>query len=54
MPKISAPTVAEHRAMQRAALVRAGEEVLLAAGLAGVTPRSVCERAGMSRSSFYD
>ncbi len=54
MPKISAPTVAEHRAMQRAALVRAGEEVLLEAGLAGVTPRSVCERAGMSRSSFYD
>lgn len=54
MPKISAPTVAEHRAMQRAALVRAAEEVLLEGGLAGVNPRTVSERAGMARSSFYD
>lgn len=54
MPKISAPTVAEHRAAQRAALVRAGEAVLLESGLAGVSPRSVTERAGMARSSFYD
>jgi AcrR family transcriptional regulator len=54
MPKISAPTVAEHRASQRAALIRAGEAALLEAGLAGVTPRSVSERAGLARSSFYD
>ncbi|QEW04259.1 TetR/AcrR family transcriptional regulator [Microbacterium lushaniae] len=54
MPKISAPTVAEHRAAQRAALVRAGETLLAESGLGGVSPRSVCERAGMSRSSFYD
>jgi len=54
MPKISAPTVAEHRANQRGALVRAGEEILLADGIPAVTPRSVSERAGMSRSSFYD
>lgn len=54
MPKISAPTVAEHRATQRAALIRAGEAVLLESGLAGVIPGAVCERAGMSRSSFYD
>ncbi|MCR2812566.1 TetR/AcrR family transcriptional regulator [Microbacterium sp. zg.Y1090] len=54
MPKITAPTVAEHRASQRAALVRAGEALLQEAGLAGVTPGSVSERAGMSRSSFYD
>jgi AcrR family transcriptional regulator len=53
MPKISAPTVAEHRAAQRAALVRAGEEILLDAGLGGFTPGSVTERAGLSRSSFY-
>lgn len=53
MPRISAPTVAEHRAKQRAALVRAGGDVLLEAGLAGVTPRTVCERAGLARSSFY-
>lgn len=54
MPKISAPTVAEHRANQRAALIRAGEAVLLESGLAAVTPRSVGEHAGMARSSFYD
>lgn len=54
MPKISAPTVAEHRASQRAALVRAAEEILLESGLPGVTPRTVCERAGLSRPSFYD
>jgi len=54
MPKISAPTVAEHRAAQRAALLRAGEDVLRESGLAGVSPRSVCERAGLGRSSFYD
>ena len=54
MPKISAPTVAEHRATQRSALIRAGEAALLDSGLSGVTPRSVCERAGLGRSSFYD
>lgn len=54
MPKISAPTVAEHRAAQRAALLRAGEAVLLESGLAGTSPRTVCERAGLARSSFYD
>jgi AcrR family transcriptional regulator len=54
MPKISAPTVAEHRAAQRAALIRAGEAILVEAGVAGIFPRSVCERAGLARSSFYD
>lgn len=54
MPKISAPTVAEHRVAQRAALLSAGESVLLESGLAGVSPRTVCERAGLARSSFYD
>lgn len=54
MPKISAPTVAEHRAAQRAALVRSAEAVLLEGGLAAVTARSVTERAGLARSSFYD
>lgn len=54
MPKISAPTIAEHRAAQRAALLRAGEAALLATGLASVTPRSVTEGAGLARSSFYD
>lgn len=54
MPKITAATVAEHRVAQRAALIRAGEQVLLDAGLAGFHPTSVSKRAGMARSSFYD
>ncbi|MFU8947418.1 TetR/AcrR family transcriptional regulator [Mycetocola zhadangensis] len=54
MPKISAPTVAEHRSARRAALVEAAEAVLLESGIAGITPRSVCERANLTRSSFYD
>jgi len=54
MPKISAPTVAEHRVAQRAALLEATRKILLGDGLAGVTPRSVAERAGLARSSFYE
>ncbi|MDR6620378.1 TetR/AcrR family transcriptional regulator [Sinomonas atrocyanea] len=54
MPKISAPTVAEHRDAQRTALIRAAEAVLLEGGLAAATPRAVTERAGLARSSFYD
>lgn len=54
MPKISAPTVGAHREAQRAALVRAAEDVLREDGIAGIKPGTVTERAGMSRSSFYD
>ena len=54
MPKISAPTVAAHRAAQRAALLTATEQLLGEAGLAKVTPGSVAERAGLARSSFYE
>lgn len=54
MPKISAPTVGAHREAQRAALVRAAEDVLRESGIAGINPRTVTERAGMARSSFYD
>lgn len=54
MPKISAPTVAEHHAAQHAALLRSAVEILTTEGLAAATPRAVCERAGLSRTSFYD
>lgn len=54
MPKISAPTVAEHRAAQRAVLLRAGEEILAESPLSAVTPRAVAERAGLARSSYYE
>lgn len=54
MPKISAPTVAEHRARQREALLTAGADVLLESGLTGVTPAAIAKRAGLARSSFYE
>ena len=54
MPKISAPTVGEHRAAQRAAILKATGEILVASGLEQVTPRAVAERAGLARSSVYE
>ncbi|WP_030277265.1 TetR/AcrR family transcriptional regulator [Streptomyces sp. NRRL B-24484] len=53
MPKISAATVAEHRAQQRAALIQAAVDVLVEQGAAAVTPAAVGARAGLARSSFY-
>lgn len=53
MPKINAATVAEHRANQRAALLRAANEILTEQGLAAVTPAAVGARAGLARSSVY-
>ncbi|MFR0358189.1 TetR/AcrR family transcriptional regulator [Streptomyces sediminimaris] len=53
MPKISAATVPEHRAQQRAALVRAAVDILAEQSAAAVTPAAVAARAGLARSSFY-
>lgn len=53
MPKISAATVAEHRAHQRQALIRAAVDVLVEQGAAAVTPAAVGARAGLARSSVY-
>lgn len=54
MPRISAPTVAAHRAAQRAALLRAAAELIVTEGVAAVTHGTVGERAGIARSSVYD
>jgi AcrR family transcriptional regulator len=54
MPKISAPTVAEHREAQRRALIEAAEAIIRESGVAAVNPRTVGERAGLARSSFYE
>lgn len=54
MPKISAPTVVEHRNAQRAAMLVAAEEILLADGIDAVTPSAVGSRAGLARSTFYE
>ena len=53
MPKIDAPTVAEHRANQERALLDAARELLLSGGRAAVTPAAVGAAAGLARSSVY-
>ncbi len=53
MPKIDAPTVAEHHARQRAALLRAARETLVTDGPTAVTPAAVGAAAGLARSSVY-
>ena len=53
MPKISAPTVAEHRSRQRTALLRAATEILVTQGIGAVTPAAVGAAAGLARPSVY-
>ena len=53
MPKISAPTVAEHRVRQREALLQAATELLVDGGVSAVTPAAVGAAAGLSRPSVY-
>lgn len=53
MPKIDAPTVAEHHARRRADVVSAAVSVLSAEGPAAVTPAAVAAQSGLARSSVY-
>jgi AcrR family transcriptional regulator len=53
MPQIDAPTVAEHRAQQREALLDAAEAILLEAGHGSLTFRALGERTGLARNSIY-
>jgi AcrR family transcriptional regulator len=53
VPKIDAPTVAEHRANTERALLDAARQLLLAAGRPAVTPAAVGAAAGLARSSVY-
>lgn len=53
MPKISAPTVAEHRVRQRSALLEAATELLVSGGVNAVTPAAVGAAAGLARPSVY-
>lgn len=53
MPRIEAATVAEHHAMRRASLLRAGLGILGTRGPAGLTPQAVGAAAGIARSSVY-
>jgi AcrR family transcriptional regulator len=53
MPRISAPTVAEHRLRQRDALLHAATELLVNGGVKAVTPAAVGAAAGLARPSVY-
>lgn len=53
MPKIAAPTLAEHHARQRQALLEAAVEILETEGVAALVPGAVGRRAGLARSSVY-
>ncbi len=54
MPRITAPTVAEHRDQRRADLVAAGQELLVTKGSDAVTMTAVAARAGLSRTAVYE
>ncbi|HEY3544827.1 MAG TPA: TetR/AcrR family transcriptional regulator [Propionicimonas sp.] len=53
MPRIDAPTVAEHHLMRRDAIVSAARDLLGTAGASAVTPAAVAGRSGLARTSVY-
>lgn len=53
MPKIEAPTVAEHRAMRRRAVVDNAVELLVTQGPSALTPAAVAKMTGLARTSVY-
>lgn len=53
MPRITAPTLAEHRRRQREALLNAATDILVEGGAAAVTPAAVGAATGLARSSVY-
>ncbi|MFJ8046098.1 TetR/AcrR family transcriptional regulator [Kitasatospora sp. NPDC096147] len=54
MPKIRAATVAEHRQLQRAALLDAARTLLTEGGTEALTFPALAARAGLARSSVYE
>lgn len=54
VPRISAPTVAEHRANQLRTLLHAGRDLVSEQGPAALTLGALAQRVGLSRSSVYE
>jgi AcrR family transcriptional regulator len=54
VPKISAPTVPEHRAHQRQVLLDAAREILISEPAAALTFARVAAAAGLARNSVYE
>ncbi|GAA1394073.1 TetR/AcrR family transcriptional regulator [Catellatospora coxensis] len=53
MPKIQAATVAEHRSLQRRALLDAARDILASGEPESPSLSAVAQRAGLARSSVY-
>lgn len=53
MPKIDAPTVAEHRAMIRTRLIDAAEAILRESPSSHLTAGAVTSAVGIARNSIY-
>jgi len=53
VPKIDAPTVAEHRELRRRQVVDNALNLLVAQGSAAVTPAAVARATGLARTSVY-
>jgi AcrR family transcriptional regulator len=54
VPKIRAATLAEHRRMQRDALLDAARVLLVEGGMEALTFPALAERTGLARSSVYE
>lgn len=54
MPRISTPTLAQHRDWRRGQLIEAAAAIALESGGAAVTVAAVAARAGLSRTSVYE
>lgn len=54
MPRITAPTLAEHRESRRSALLVAGSDLLDLGGPQAVTMAAVAARSGLSRPAVYE
>lgn len=54
MPRINAPTLAEHRESRLAALLDAGSSLLAEGGEGAVTMSAVAQEAGLSRPAVYE
>jgi len=54
MPKISAPSIVEHRELRRQQLISAALELAIGEGAEAVTVAAVAKKAGLARSSIYE
>ncbi|MBG0566634.1 TetR/AcrR family transcriptional regulator [Actinoplanes aureus] len=54
MPRISAPTVAEHRSRQLAALLDAARDLITEQGPTALTLTALARRTGLSRPGLYE